>query len=274
MVDRLVTRGKGGRTRGSKQQGPGVRVGGDMAPRRTVGGARSSENSHLGMRRVELAALEVPLRAQRRLPGRAPRQTGTSHRQAGLTPAGPGSRWRIFTKTRSRCESAVGGGFGAPFARQPEAADQRGVQGSRSPRGGGFPRPCRGSSGRCVGFIAVTRCHRFPLRVASGKARAVRARPGGMRSSAGQSDLDPVAPAGQRGRTPADGTDTARAAMSSAGRLCWGCAGPPPGAGASRRPSPESQTEKHSSSGLRVTCAPWLSLGAKQARPSVLGVPR
>lgn len=132
MARRLATRGEGGRTRGSEQENPG-------RPSRWPHGAQANAGKcsvpweqpprwgfqTRGMRGAELAAFGVRLRAQRRLTGRAPRQTGTTPHPH---PTGLGSRRR--------------GPRGA-VRPQTAAADPRGVQ---SRRGGGFPPPCGPSS--------------------------------------------------------------------------------------------------------------------------------
>lgn len=92
-------------------------------------------------------------------------------------------------------------------------------------------------------FVAVTRCHQFPLGAASGKARAVSARSGTTRSSAGQPDPDPVAPAGQ------SGPDTSPAAMPSDGRRCQGVRvrRPGPGLSLSKPRTPNKSTARRAS---------------------------
>lgn len=190
MASRLTTRGEGGRTRGSEQENPG-------RPSRWPHGAQANAGKcsvpweqpprwgfqTRGMRGAELAAFGVRLRAQRRLTGRAPRQTGTTPHPH---PTGLGSRRR--------------GPRGA-VRPQTAAADPRGVQ---SRRGGSFPPPRGPSSLSRAGLEQ-------PVRALGERGRRLDGR-----------TWTPSPRPARGARTPADGTDASRAAMPSAGRQCRG----------------------------------------------------
>lgn len=201
MASHLATRGEGGRTRGSEQEKPGRPSG---WPHGAQANAGSPGNSHLGgvfkhagCGGAELAAFGVQLRAQRRLTGRAPRQTGTP-------PPPPRRAWKQVARLPENKEPVRGRcGRGPRGAVRPQtaAADPRGV---RSRRGGGFP----------------------PRRGPSLLSRAGLERPACALGERGRR-LDgwtwTPSPRPARGaRTPADGTDASRAAMPSAGRQCRG----------------------------------------------------
>lgn len=252
MAGRLATRGEGGRTRGSEQEKPGRPSG---WPHGAQANAGSPGNSHLGGV-FKHAGCE----------GRSWQLSGCSCGHSGGSqdehparqghphprPAGPGSRWRGFPKTRSRCEAAAGGVLGAPFARRPLPRTRAG-----SGVGGEAVSLRRAGLRRCHALGSSSQRALWESEVVGWTAGPGRRRPG-WPEGPGHLPMGRTPPGL---RCPLPGASAGVCGSAARGR-------------APRRRSLESQPENRSSSGLRGTGAPRLSLGARQAGPSALGVPR
>lgn len=180
------------------------------------------------MRRVELAAFAVPLRAQRRLTGRAPRQTGATAPRP--PPAGPGRRWRVSPKQGAGARLLREGASGrrSPAHPRPRTSGGSGVRGEAVPSAAlGAQRPPRGplSLSRAVTSFCL---ERPPARLEQ-SARGLGQRGHRLDNRTRTPSPRPIRAA----RTPADGTDTSRAAMPSDGRRCQGVRVRHPGPGLS-----------------------------------------